>query len=76
MDSLSPPIESMLMKGLGRNGLFLFLIANLMTGATNLSIHTLYASDLQAFLILSLYLTSLTVVTIFLHKNEITLKFW
>jgi glucosaminylphosphatidylinositol acyltransferase len=70
------PALSLLNASFGRNGLFLFLISNLMTGATNLTMHTLYASDITAFAVLSIYLLSVSAIAIFLHINRINLKFW
>jgi len=76
LEKLSPPIDSNLIDGLGRNGLIMFLIANLLTGATNLSMQTIYASDLLAGSILLAYLFALSVIASTLHVKQITLKFW
>jgi len=70
------PRVSLLHASLSRNGLFMFLASNLMTGATNLSMKTLYASDEVALLVLSAYALAITTLSIFLHHFKITLKFW
>lgn len=75
-EKLCGPIDSLLVDGLGRNGLIMFLLANLLTGATNLSIHTLYVSDTVAFIVLLTYLTTLAVAASVLHVYNVTIKFW
>ena len=48
-------------------GLVIFLISNLLTGFVNLSINTLRTSDLDSFLILSLYCLVSFMIPFFLH---------
>ena len=52
---LVPPI----MEAINKQGLAVFVVANLLTGAVNLSTNTLEASDSTAFLILFLYLCAI-----------------
>ncbi|KAI0372573.1 hypothetical protein BV20DRAFT_1034621 [Pilatotrama ljubarskyi] len=44
-----------LLEAINKNGLVLFLLANVMTGLINLSMPTIYMSDWSAMLVLSLY---------------------
>ncbi|KAL1948259.1 hypothetical protein VTO73DRAFT_12334 [Trametes versicolor] len=44
-----------LLEAVNKNGLVLFLLANVATGLINLSMPTMYMSDLSAMLVLSLY---------------------
>ena len=50
-------------EGINRNSLAIFLVANLLTGAINLSLRTMYASLTTALIILLLYTTSLVVLS-------------
>lgn len=44
-----------LLEAINRNGLAVFLLANLATGLVNVSMKTMYASDTVALLVLGLY---------------------
>lgn len=70
------PVENLIMNGINRNGLVMFLAANLLTGCVNLSMKTIYASDATAFTILTFYMFLISLVAVALHKYQITLKFW
>ncbi|KAG8189648.1 hypothetical protein JTE90_018497 [Oedothorax gibbosus] len=68
--------DFLLWKAINYNGLFYFLLANLLTGLVNLSIDTNNSSHLKSFVILITYLTILSVSVITAHKKSIQLKFW
>ncbi|KAI0356839.1 GWT1-domain-containing protein [Trametes cingulata] len=51
-----------LLEAINKNGLVLFLLANVMTGLINLSMPTMYMSDWSAMLVLSLYGFALSAV--------------
>ncbi|GFR13639.1 GPI-anchored wall transfer protein 1 [Trichonephila clavata] len=51
--------EFLLWKAINYNGLFYFLLANLLTGLVNISMNTDESSNLKSFIILVLYLTFL-----------------
>jgi len=55
----NPPV---LLEAINRNGLVLFLIANVATGLINLSIPTMYLSDWWAMLVLAVYSCGICVV--------------
>ncbi|EMD36738.1 hypothetical protein CERSUDRAFT_83761 [Gelatoporia subvermispora B] len=59
-----------LLEAINRNGLALFLFANVATGLINLSIPTMYTSDWAAMLVLGLYATGLcSVAWVFKDKK-------
>ncbi|RKF63068.1 GPI-anchored wall transfer protein 1 [Erysiphe neolycopersici] len=58
-----------------RNGLAVFLLANLLTGVVNLSISTLYCSDLKSMVILVLYAASISGTAVALNWWDISIKF-
>lgn len=53
-----------------------FLLANILTGLVNLSVDTLSASSLTAFMILSVYTFTLCMVTGLAHFFGVRMKFW
>ncbi|XP_039830848.1 uncharacterized protein At4g17910 isoform X5 [Panicum virgatum] len=59
-----------------QNMLGSFLLANILTGLVNLSVDTLFASSLTAFMILSVYTFTLCVVTGLAHFFGVRMKFW
>lgn len=63
-----------LLTALNFNQLGYFLIANLLTGAVNLSFRTIDASPFTAFLILNLYLIVLNGIIMVLYRRTIMLK--
>lgn len=65
-----------LISAVNYNGLFYFLLANLLTGCVNMSVKTIYQSDVVAMAILTLYMFVLSTVAYFLYKQKISLKFW
>lgn len=50
--------------------------ANVLTGAVNFSMPTLYTPDPLAFAVLLAYMLTLTVVAAVLHAGNVTLKAW
>ena len=65
------------MKAVNRNQLAFFLLANLMTGAVNLSMRTLYAPTSTAMTVILGYMLALTLVFVLLDRVfDVTLKFW
>ena len=68
--------EFCLLEAMNRNGLFYFLLANLLTGLVNMNMQTIFASPGEGFTIITVYLATLSVVIATLHLKNITLKFW
>ncbi|KAL1963624.1 hypothetical protein VTN77DRAFT_7945 [Rasamsonia byssochlamydoides] len=65
---------SRLMAAFNKNGLFLFLLANLLTGAVNLSMNTLDASTWQAMAVLIGYMAVVSGVALVLDIFNVKLK--
>ena len=61
-EEVNPPIFA----AVNRHGLPIFLLANLMTGAVNLSIDTMHASNLTAIVVIFLYLCAVGAVALLL----------
>ncbi|KAF8960380.1 Glucosaminyl phosphatidylinositol (GlcN-PI) nositol acylation protein [Entomortierella lignicola] len=58
---LLPPLSCPpLLEAINKNGLAVFLIANILTGVVNLSIKTLYTPDSQALAILTAYIATVS----------------
>jgi phosphatidylinositol glycan class W len=68
-DATSPVLEAY-----NRNGLFIFLIANLLTGLVNLTVPTLDVSDAQAMGVLVGYAAVVTGVAVGLDLWDISIK--
>lgn len=64
---------SRILTAFNKNGLFIFLVANLLTGAVNLSVHTLDMNTVQAMGILVGYAAILTGIALGLDKANIKL---
>lgn len=64
---------SRIMTALNKNGLAIFLLANILTGAVNLSIHTLDVNAIQALVVLLGYTAVLTGVALGLDMANIKL---
>lgn len=64
---------SPVMTAFNKNGLAIFLVANLLTGAVNLGVHTLDCSTIQAISILIGYAAVLTGIALGLQKANIKL---
>lgn len=65
---------SRLMAAFNKNGLFIFLVANLLTGAVNLSMNTLDASTWQAMAVLVGYLALISGIALTLDFFNVKLK--
>ncbi|XP_016311296.1 phosphatidylinositol-glycan biosynthesis class W protein-like [Sinocyclocheilus anshuiensis] len=65
-----------LVQSVNRNQLLYFLLANTMTGLTNVLIDTLNSNDVLAVSVLLLYMFMNSLVIFILHINKITIKFW
>ncbi|KAF7864029.1 hypothetical protein EAF04_006994 [Stromatinia cepivora] len=65
---------SRVLEAFNRNGLALFLTANLLTGLVNLTIPTLFVSNLQAMGILLFYASALTGLAVGLDVYDISIK--
>jgi phosphatidylinositol glycan class W len=65
---------SRVLAAFNKNGLPVFLIANLLTGAVNLSIHTLKVSNGQAMAILLAYGAAVTGIALALDVSNLKLK--
>ncbi|CAK7268164.1 Glucosaminyl phosphatidylinositol (GlcN-PI) nositol acylation protein [Sporothrix epigloea] len=65
---------SVVLRALNRNGLLLFLIANLLTGAVNMSVPTLDVSQVAAMAILLGYGAVLVALAVALELKDITVR--
>ncbi|KAI8375141.1 GWT1-domain-containing protein [Blakeslea trispora] len=65
-----------MLDALNINGLFTFLLANVLTGTVNLSMRTLYASDLTATIINVIYMFIVCFIPwILWHQYQVRIKF-
>ena len=65
---------SKILRAYNRNGLAIFLLANLLTGLVNMSLPTLYMSDIQAMGVLLGYMASLTGIAVVLEQWGVSVK--
>ncbi|KAL6452194.1 GWT1 GPI-anchored wall transfer protein 1 [Candida maltosa Xu316] len=65
---------SAILESINNNGLFIFLLGNLLTGLINMSINTLEATDTISFVVLILYSLVWTGVSLWLNKKKIYIK--
>lgn len=56
------------------NGLFFFLVSNVLTGIVNMSVHTLYAEQSVALLILIIYMAVSIISALILYRLKIPIK--
>ncbi|EQC38618.1 hypothetical protein SDRG_04319 [Saprolegnia diclina VS20] len=68
------PRVPILFRGISRNQLFVFLVANLSTGAVNLNMRTIYASETTGAIVLVLYLLGVSLVAVALDFFNIKIK--
>jgi phosphatidylinositol glycan class W len=68
---------SRLLFAVNRNQLAFFILANLLTGGVNLSIHTIYVSPFVSWVVISSYTLILLAMFVMLDRAfDVTLKFW
>ncbi|KAG5284149.1 hypothetical protein AALO_G00023470 [Alosa alosa] len=65
-----------LIQSVNRNQLLFFMIANLMTGLTNVIVDTVNSNDLFSVSVLLMYMFINSAVIFILHRKGITVKFW
>ena len=65
-----------LLEAVNRNGLFYFLLANLLTGVVNFGMQTTDAPVGTTLLVLIGYMFSVSLITAILHIWNVTLRFW
>lgn len=65
---------SRVMRAYNRNGLAIFLLANLLTGLVNMTLPTLHMGDVQAMTVLVSYMAVLTSVALALDHYNISIK--
>ena len=65
---------SIVLGAYNKNGLAIFLLANLLTGAVNMTTDTLRASMARAMAIMFVYVGTLTVVAIVLQQRKMSIK--
>ncbi|TYZ61190.1 hypothetical protein PybrP1_009882 [[Pythium] brassicae (nom. inval.)] len=68
------PRTPVLFKGMSRNQLFVFIVANLLTGATNLSMRTIEASPFVAAGVLSVYMFAVSTLATVLEVRGVRIK--
>ena len=68
--------EKCLLKAVAFNSLLVFLLANVMTGLINMTVHTLHIESGIAFAILLVYMITLCSISSILHAKNISTKFW
>lgn len=66
---------SLILGAFNRNGLVIFLLANLLTGLINLSMDTLHVNKITSMIVLSIYISILTIIATTLHVYKISIKF-
>lgn len=65
---------SAVMRAFNRNGLGLFLVANLLTGLVNMTVPTLDVSPIVAMAVMLAYTGTLTILAVMLDNYNITIK--
>lgn len=73
-EAVMGPCESVILSAINRNGLAIFLAANLSTGLINMSVDTLRASNQTAYLILVGYACIWVFLAVFLDHRQISIK--
>lgn len=73
-DEVYKASTSRVLEAYNRNGLFIFLVANLMTGAVNLTVPTLHVSELEAMGILLVHAIVVTGLAVGLDLYDISIK--
>ena len=65
-----------LMRAVNANGLFYFLLSNVLTGLVNMALPTLHLSAAAAVAVLLGYTFFLSAVIVSMDKNNIWTRFW
>ncbi|XP_036381556.1 phosphatidylinositol-glycan biosynthesis class W protein [Megalops cyprinoides] len=65
-----------LIQAVNRNQLLFFLLANIMTGLTNVMVDTVNSNDFFSVCVLLLYMFMNCSIILILHLKKITVKFW
>lgn len=65
-----------LLECINRNGLFYFLLGNLLTGAINITFQTLLMGKRTSILLLTIYKAVLCLVAYILYRKNVVIKFW
>ncbi|CAH0483088.1 unnamed protein product [Peronospora belbahrii] len=68
------PRVPLLFQGINHNQLFIFLVANLITGGVNLSMHTINATPARASMVLLLYMLIICILATVLEYAHIRIK--
>lgn len=63
--------EASLIAAFNYNALFIFLVANVLTGCVNFSMNTLHCSDFLAMVVLVLYALVLSSIAYFLYVRSL-----
>lgn len=66
----------LIMRSINYNGLFFFLLANVLTGMVNMTIATSKSDTLHSLWILMIYMLINCLVVTILYKIQIKIKFW
>ncbi|KAK3233935.1 hypothetical protein CYMTET_55791 [Cymbomonas tetramitiformis] len=69
MDLLLPPVPIPLLQAINDHLLFTFLVANMLTGLVNVSVHTMEVGQVEAVAIVALYLGCVCFATISLDRH-------
>ncbi|KAG6041311.1 Glucosaminyl phosphatidylinositol (GlcN-PI) nositol acylation protein [Claviceps citrina] len=65
---------SPILRAYNRNGLAVFLVANLLTGLVNMSVRTLHCTPVQTMAILLAYMGGVTAVAVLLDYYDVSIK--
>uniref|UniRef100_A0A182QJ21 Phosphatidylinositol-glycan biosynthesis class W protein n=1 Tax=Anopheles farauti TaxID=69004 RepID=A0A182QJ21_9DIPT len=75
-DDFCIPYVPLVLQAINANGLFFFLIANVLTGLVNLVFQTFLLGTAAALTIIAYYMLMLCVAVTFLYVNKVKLKIW
>ncbi|KAI9905667.1 hypothetical protein PsorP6_013768 [Peronosclerospora sorghi] len=68
------PRVPLLFKGINHSQLFIFIVANLITGVVNLSMHTINTNSVNASVVLLLYMLAICVLASLLQQTNVRVK--
>uniref|UniRef100_A0A2M4BM81 Phosphatidylinositol-glycan biosynthesis class W protein n=1 Tax=Anopheles marajoara TaxID=58244 RepID=A0A2M4BM81_9DIPT len=75
-DDFSIPYVPLILQSINANGLFFFLIANLLTGLVNMLFQTFLLGTAGGLVIIAYYMFMVCVTVAFLYVNNVKLKIW